>query len=88
MYQGIRKAAVPLALGAEVRTCRLSSCVRLQEIFADEHAEGRVWDRCIVVAYFPPEVGVRCMLPSRFRMAVARLVPSAVALARHSMEAA
>ncbi|KAI7836968.1 hypothetical protein COHA_009152 [Chlorella ohadii] len=28
---------------------------REQEIFADEHAEGRVWDRCIVVAYFPPE---------------------------------
>ena len=27
-----------------------------QEIFADEHAEGRVWDRCTVVAYFPPEV--------------------------------
>ncbi|PRW20360.1 ribosomal L11 methyltransferase isoform B [Chlorella sorokiniana] len=26
-----------------------------QEIFADEHAEGRVWDRCTVVAYFPPE---------------------------------
>lgn len=27
-----------------------------QEIFADEHADGRVWDRCTVVAYFPPEL--------------------------------
>ncbi|PSC74509.1 ribosomal L11 methyltransferase isoform B [Micractinium conductrix] len=26
-----------------------------QEIFADQHAELRVWDRCTVVAYFPPD---------------------------------
>lgn len=35
-------------------------CPVLQEIFADEHADGRVWDRCTIVAYFPPEVRARC----------------------------
>lgn len=30
----------------------------VQEIFADQHAELRVWDRCTVVAYFPPDVSL------------------------------
>jgi hypothetical protein len=41
-----------------------AACPLLQEIFADEHASGRVWDRCTVVAWFPPEEDAAAVLAS------------------------
>ncbi|KAL4431501.1 hypothetical protein ABPG75_006757 [Micractinium tetrahymenae] len=59
-------AEVLLAYGAQsvaVQEFRPAGAVE-QEIFADDHAEGRVWDRCTVVAYFPPEVDAAGILES------------------------
>lgn len=59
-------AEVLLAYGAQsvaVQEFRPAGAAE-QEIFADEHADGRVWDRCTVVAYFAPEADAAGILES------------------------